>query len=143
MDFYTGDRFPAWRDDLLVTGPSGWRVERVRLGEGGGETGSAARRAQAAPRRPGRADGFIYDHRRHGLASRMNQWLVDDRRHVEVSVFRASSVPRRSSGQRSRRTCALAFAPTPALAGWQPDLTPDTAAAGLVLIYPGGRSPSR
>jgi 8-oxo-dGTP pyrophosphatase MutT (NUDIX family) len=36
------------------------------------------------------------------------------------------------------------FAPTPALAGWQPDLTPDTArrAAALVLIYPGTTGPS-
>jgi 8-oxo-dGTP pyrophosphatase MutT (NUDIX family) len=36
------------------------------------------------------------------------------------------------------------FAPTPALAGWQPDLTPDTArrAAALILIYPGASGPS-
>ena len=36
------------------------------------------------------------------------------------------------------------FAPTPPLAGWSPDLTPDTArrAAALILLYPGIDGPS-
>jgi 8-oxo-dGTP pyrophosphatase MutT (NUDIX family) len=36
------------------------------------------------------------------------------------------------------------FAPTPALPGWSPDLTPDTArrAAALILLYPGIDGPS-
>ena len=62
MDFYTGDRFPTWRGDLLVTGLSGKRVERVRLTNGVAEKqetlltelGLRMRDVREGP------DGFVY-----------------------------------------------------------------------------------
>ena len=38
MDFYSGNRFPAWRGDLLVSGLAGARIDRVRLRDGVAET---------------------------------------------------------------------------------------------------------
>ena len=35
MTFYTGDRFPDWKNDLFVTALSGQQVQRVAFGQSG------------------------------------------------------------------------------------------------------------
>jgi aldose sugar dehydrogenase len=60
--FYTGDRFPAWKGQLLVTGMSGHMIQRVRLGGRGqnerelmlGELRQEVRDIRQGP------DGLIY-----------------------------------------------------------------------------------
>ncbi len=62
MNFYTGERFPTWRGDLLVSGLGGLRLERVRVNNGVGEKqetlltdlGLRLRDVREGP------DGFVY-----------------------------------------------------------------------------------